>query len=180
MGAADSTGARGIHRVSPAAAGVGVARGSRPISGEINTLLAEPTKTDVPHQESLVAAGTIIVGDIVFCGGLRIDGEVKGDVRAVAGQPSSLFIGSKGRVDGTIAVARLVIDGVVTGRISVTEFVKLRSPARVRCDDEYAAIEVHHGAVIEGRLLSRDQAACIERLPAAVQPARTGGDSTRP
>ena len=32
--------------------------------------------------DSLIGAGTVICGDVTFAGGLRIDGEVKGNVQA--------------------------------------------------------------------------------------------------
>lgn len=111
------------------------------------------------HTESLVGAGTVVAGDIVFSGGLRIDGEVTGEVRARDGQAGTLVIGEQGRVHGRIKVARLIVSGLVSGGAEATEFVRLQAKARVQGDLVYAAAEIHGGAVVQGRLLPRQLAA---------------------
>ena len=35
--------------------------------------------------DSLIGAGTKIEGDVTFVGGLRVDGEIKGNVRSTSG-----------------------------------------------------------------------------------------------
>ena len=45
-----------------------------------------------PPLKSLIAQGTRVEGDLLFSEGMRIDGEVVGDVRARAEQPSLLVI----------------------------------------------------------------------------------------
>ena len=83
-----------------------------------------------PHRiDALIGAGTRIVGDIVFTGGLRIDGEVTGDVIAAPGQPSVLVIGEHGRVRGRIRATRMVVSGVVSGSIHAAEFLEVHSSA---------------------------------------------------
>ncbi len=39
--------------------------------------------------DSLIGGGTMIEGDISFTGGLRIDGHVKGNVRAIGNKPGT-------------------------------------------------------------------------------------------
>ncbi|OHC72227.1 MAG: hypothetical protein A3H93_00505 [Rhodocyclales bacterium RIFCSPLOWO2_02_FULL_63_24] len=111
------------------------------------------------HSEALIGAGTVVAGDILFSGGLRIDGEVRGNVRSLDGQTGTLVIGEKGRVDGNIEVVRLIVNGLVTGRVDAKEFVRFQSKAQVNSDVEYAVAEIHSGAVIQGRLLQRPAAA---------------------
>ena len=117
----------------------------------------------------MVRVGTVVVGDMFFSGGLRVDGQVRGNIYALAGHSATLVIGEKGRVDGNIEVTHLVIHGLVTGHVYATEFVELRSKAHVSCDVEYAAIEMHLGAVIQGRLLHRRHVAQMEESQAAAQ-----------
>ena len=122
---------------------------------------AKADKKNVSHAGSLIGAGTVVSGDILFCGDLRIDGEVRGNVRSVDGQPGTFVIGEKGRVDGDIEVAHLVVNGSVTGRVDASEFLKLQSKAHVNCDVDYSVAEIHSGAVIQGRLLQRQ---CTDRI----------------
>lgn len=106
--------------------------------------------------DSLIGVGTRIDGTIKFSGGLRIDGEVKGDIAAdqdVAG--STLVLSEQGRVEGALTVPHLVINGTVQGPVKASEFVELQSRARVVGDITYASIEIQQGAVIEGQLISQ-------------------------
>lgn len=103
--------------------------------------------------DSLIGAGTCIEGQVRFSGGLRIDGEVKGSVEAVAGGASTLVVSDLARVEGAVRVAHLVLNGTIVGPVAVTESVEMQPKARIVGDVTYAAIEMHQGAVIEGRLV---------------------------
>ena len=106
--------------------------------------------------DSLIGAGTTITGNVIFSGGLRVDGEIRGDVRAAEGQgASTLVISEHARIEGSIDVAHVVVNGTVHGPISSTASLELQEKARVTGDVEYTSIEIHLGAVVEGRLLHR-------------------------
>ena len=105
--------------------------------------------------DSLVGAGTTIHGDIVFSGGLRVDGEIRGNVSGVADQPSTLVISEQARVEGEISVTHLVANGAAVGSIRATELLELQSRARVTGDVEYSTIEIQLGAVVQGRLVHK-------------------------
>jgi cytoskeletal protein CcmA (bactofilin family) len=108
--------------------------------------------------DSLIGAGTRIEGNVIFAGGLRIDGEVKGDVRCGDGQAGTLVISEHARVEGQIAVAHLVVNGTIAGPVHVTDFVELQPRSRVTGDVHYASMEMHLGAVVDGRLVHKGAA----------------------
>jgi len=112
-------------------------------------------KTPKPQNriDSLIGAGTSIEGDISFSGGLRIDGEVKGNVRAAGDQPSTLVVSEHARIEGEVSVSHVVINGTVIGPVRSGEFLELQPKARVTGDVEYSSIEMHLGAVVQGRLV---------------------------
>lgn len=119
-------------------------------------------KTEKKHAhpiESLIGAGTVLSGDIVFSGGLRVDGEVRGNVRSADGQANTLVVGEQGRIEGDIDVARLIVNGLIKGRVDATEFIRFQSKAQVDCDLAYAVAEIHSGAVIHGHLTQGPRAA---------------------
>nr|NIU60988.1 cell shape determination protein CcmA [Stutzerimonas stutzeri] len=58
-------------------------------------------KAKQPPIKSLIAQGTRIQGDLLFAEGLRIDGEVVGNVRAVDGA-SLLIVSEVASVQGSI------------------------------------------------------------------------------
>ncbi len=114
---------------------------------------SQPVANPAARIDSVLGAGTVVTGDIHFAGELRIDGEVRGSVRNRDGQSGTLVVGAEGRIDGDIEVARLVVNGQISGRIVADEHLMLQAKARVCCDVEYASVEILPGAVIHGRLL---------------------------
>jgi cytoskeletal protein CcmA (bactofilin family) len=102
--------------------------------------------------DSLIGAGTLVEGDVTFSGGLRIDGRVKGDVIAAAGEPSTLVVSAQARVDGEIRVSHVVVNGQVNGPIVANDYLELQPKARILGDVSYKTLEMHVGAVIQGRL----------------------------
>jgi cytoskeletal protein CcmA (bactofilin family) len=107
--------------------------------------------------DTLIGAGTTITGDIAFAGGLRIDGEIKGNVRAAGNQSSTLVISEHARIEGEVSVAHLVINGAVIGPVVSSGFLELQAKARVTGDIQYNSIEMHLGAVVEGRMVHTGQ-----------------------
>jgi cytoskeletal protein CcmA (bactofilin family) len=103
--------------------------------------------------DSLIGAGTTIEGNITFVGGLRIDGHVKGNVKATGNKPGTLVLSELSKVEGEIDVAHVVINGTIAGPVRATEYVELLPKARVTGDVSYKSIEVHVGAIVMGRLV---------------------------
>lgn len=103
--------------------------------------------------DSLIGANTVIGGDLNFSGGLRIDGQVNGNVIATQGKPSTLVLSEHAQVNGEVSVTHLVINGTISGSVSASEYLELQNKARVAGDVHYKAIEIQLGAIVEGRLL---------------------------
>jgi len=103
--------------------------------------------------DSLIGAGTKIEGNVSFSGGLRVDGEIKGNVLASGDQPSTLVISEHACIEGEISVSHMVLNGTVIGPVSSSEFLELQSHARVTGDLQYNTVEIHLGAVVQGRLV---------------------------
>ncbi|TAK90487.1 MAG: polymer-forming cytoskeletal protein [Burkholderiaceae bacterium] len=106
--------------------------------------------------ECLIGATTIIQGDIHFQGGLRIDGVVKGNVIAEPGAPSMLVLTEHARIEGEVHAAHLIVNGTLVGPVQAYELLELQPKARVEGDVIYKALEMHHGAVVSGRLVYSD------------------------
>lgn len=103
--------------------------------------------------DSLVGVGTKVEGNVVFTGGLRVDGEIRGNVTAIGDQSSTLVISEHARIEGEITVSHLVVNGTVIGPLHSSGFLELQTKARVTGDVEYNSIEMHLGAVVQGRLI---------------------------
>src|SRR5438046_7959472 len=109
---------------------------------------AQPQK----RIDGLIAAGTIVRGDIIFSGGLRIDGSVEGKISTNNGDAGTLVISEQAQVDGEIKVSHVVVNGTVRGPIIADDYLELQAKARVIGDVTYRQLEMMLGAVVEGRL----------------------------
>jgi len=117
--------------------------------------------------DSLIGAGTKIEGNISFAGGLRVDGEIQGNVTAVADQASTLVVSEHASIEGEIRVSHLVANGAITGPVIAMESLELQSHSRVRGDVHYNTLEMHLGAIVEGRLVHRSSEAKTVELKLA-------------
>jgi cytoskeletal protein CcmA (bactofilin family) len=92
-------------------------------------------KKHAPPQkriDCLIGAGTTVKGDVSFTGGLRIDGVVQGNVTTANGETGTLV--------------------VVNGPITADNFLELQAKAKIVGDIEYRTLEMHLGAVVQGKL----------------------------
>ncbi len=112
-------------------------------------------KSSTPQSsiDSLIGAGTRIEGNVIFSGGLRVDGDVRGNIRSENGQDGTLVISEKATVEGEVTVGHVVINGTVIGPVCAAESLELLPCARVTGDVEYHQIEMQQGAVIQGRMV---------------------------
>ena len=114
-------------------------------------------KKNQPSIKSLIAQGSCIEGNLKFTDGLRIDGEVIGDILAVEGSASILVISESATVKGHIYADHVIINGRVIGPVHASELLELQPKAKIAGDVSYKALEMHQGAVIYGQLRPTSQ-----------------------
>jgi cytoskeletal protein CcmA (bactofilin family) len=110
------------------------------------------TKKKQPPIKSLIAVGSHIEGHLKFTDGLRVDGEITGDIRSNSDQPSILVISETATVTGQIFADHVIINGRVIGPVHATQMLELQPKAQIVGDVFYKALEMHQGAVITGLL----------------------------
>ncbi len=103
--------------------------------------------------DTLIGVDTRVEGNIIFSGGLRVDGAVLGAVSELSDSPSTLILSEHGRIEGAITASKIVINGTVLGPVKAGQFIELQTKARITGDVTYNALELHTGAVIEGKLV---------------------------
>jgi cytoskeletal protein CcmA (bactofilin family) len=109
-------------------------------------------KKTQPPIGTLIGEGTVIRGELRFSEGLRIDGEIIGDVVAAGDQPSILVISEKARVTGKVKAGHVIINGLIIGPVQSDELLELQPKASIVGDVRYEVLEMHQGATIEGEL----------------------------
>ena len=103
--------------------------------------------------DTLIGVDTRIEGDIHFMGGLRVDGAIRGNVSEPNASPSTLILSEHGRIEGAINASKIVVNGKVTVPVKANQFIELQAKARITGDVYYKSLEMHTGAVIEGKLV---------------------------
>ena len=114
--------------------------------------------------DTLVGVETRIEGDLHFNGGLRVDGAIRGSVSEQNGTPSTLILSEHGKIEGAVTAAKIVINGKVIGPVKSSHFIELQTKARITGDLYYKSLEMHTGAVIEGKLIYLGDGAADEVL----------------
>jgi cytoskeletal protein CcmA (bactofilin family) len=109
-------------------------------------------KSKQPPIRTLIGEGTVITGELRFSEGLRIDGEVHGDVVAAGEGHSVLVISEKARVVGRVRAAHVIVNGTVQGPIQSDQLLELQPKAQIVGDVRYEVLEMHQGATIDGEL----------------------------
>ena len=105
-----------------------------------------------PPIRTLIGEGTVIVGEIRFADGLRIDGEVQGNITCLGESRTMLVISEKARVTGKVSAGHVIINGSVVGPVHSTVLLELQPKASIVGDVSYEALEMHQGAKIDGEL----------------------------
>ena len=116
--------------------------------------------------DTLIGAGTKIEGNVQFSGGLRVDGEIVGNIIAEVDKPSTLVLSEHAKVRGEIKVTHLVVNGTVNGPVRASEYLELLGKANITGDVQYGTMEIHLGATISGKLTHLSSEAAAEKVVA--------------
>ncbi|HTX73659.1 MAG TPA: polymer-forming cytoskeletal protein [Rectinemataceae bacterium] len=98
---------------------------------------------------SIIGSGSAVDGDIDIDGLLRIDGDVRGSIRATG----KIVVGSSGRVEASIRARSAIIGGVVKGDVYVSEWLRILSGGVVVGNVFAPRFEAEDGTVIHGDLV---------------------------
>lgn len=128
-------------------------------------------QTKQPKIETLIGAKTRINGDVDFTGGFHLDGFINGNVKG-ASAGAVLSVSEQGCIEGSVAVPRVVLNGVVKGDIEADDRVELGPKARVLGNVHYTTIETAVGAQINGKLIHKSPAGPEPAEPASRKPGK--------
>jgi cytoskeletal protein CcmA (bactofilin family) len=103
--------------------------------------------------DTLIGAGTRVVGDVYFQGGLHVDGAIHGNVGAADGALATLSVSDSGLIEGSVQAPNVILNGAVTGDIHASARVELGATAKVAGNVHYGLIEMAMGAQINGKLI---------------------------
>jgi cytoskeletal protein CcmA (bactofilin family) len=120
---------------------------------------------------TLVAHNVHISGDLEFSEGLRMDGQVTGNITGRPGDESLLVISDQGAIHGNVSAHDVIINGRVVGDVHVSHFVELQSNAHVQGNIFYQKLRMDVGATVEGKLTRIESIQTAPMLDYASTPA---------
>lgn len=97
---------------------------------------------------SVLDSHITVTGDLGTDGALRVDGRLEGAIL----RADLVVIGEGASVVGDITSREVIVGGSVTGNIFAAQRTELQSTGIVAGDIRSAAILIHEGGVVQGRL----------------------------
>lgn len=119
----------------------------------LSALGKKPSDKPCNTIDTLIGVKTDLKGDIVFSGGLRIDGKVRGNIIAKGEGNSTLVLSENAAVLGNVTVPHIITNGSIKGNVRASERIELQSKAEIVGDVYYKVIEMALGAVVNGNLV---------------------------
>ena len=125
-------------------------------------------RVTIDQFSSLISGNLSLVGDVTFEEGLKVSGEVRGNVRHKAGTHSLLALSAEARIEGNVSSYDALIDGTIVGDLVVEHLQELHSNARVSGNIRYRQLSMENGAVVDGtlsRMGEEEETAQVLELP---------------
>jgi len=114
-------------------------------------------KSKAAKIATVIGDGTEVAGNIMFSGGLHVDGRIKGNVQAEPDSTSALTLSEKGVIEGDIHVPNVIINGEVNGDVYGGHRVELAPKAKVTGTVYYNLLEMAMGAAVNGQLIHAEE-----------------------
>ncbi len=97
---------------------------------------------------SVIGAGMQITGHVQTDGAVRIDGTIKGDVRA----GKAVVIGKGGHVEGNIFTQDAILSGRVSGSVVAESRLEVQATAIIKGDIQARRMQLEEGAGLQGQI----------------------------
>lgn len=110
------------------------------------------SSVELTKLSSLIANNVELAGDVHFVDGLRVDGQIIGDVLCRPGSKSLLVLSDQGSIRGNVRTYDAVINGVIVGDLEVEHFLELQENARITGNITYSQLRMDCGASVDGKL----------------------------
>src|SRR6266480_4182113 len=113
------------------------------------SLVSRRETSPIPSTNfSVLDSHISVTGALETDGALRIDGRLEGSIH----RADLVVIGQGASVVGDVTAREVIVGGAVTGNIFAQQRTELQSTGIVAGDIRSAAILIHEGGVVQGRL----------------------------
>lgn len=105
-------------------------------------------------MKGVIPTGTTVHGEVDFCGGLWVDGNVRGDLNGKEGETPVIVVNQQAFVKGHLLADHVVVYGTVSGNIEARETLFLGPTAKVKGGHvRYGELTISEGATLTGHLV---------------------------
>ncbi len=125
---------------------------------------------NVADVHTILGPESTFEGKLVFEGTVRIDGNFKGQIKT----DNVLVIGQGARVEATIEVGSVVVNGEVIGDVLAKQLIEIHAPGKVRGNIVTPQLMIAKGVIFEGSC-KMEGLSMPERTPAKVTLLPTNG-----
>ena len=115
--------------------------------------MAFKKKIKTMRVDTLVGKSSRIVGDIVYTGGVHIEGQVEGNLMAEEVDKGFVVVSETGLVKGEIRGPMVIVYGTVHGDVYATGTIELAASAKITGSVYYNLLEMTTGAKVNGNLV---------------------------
>ncbi len=106
--------------------------------------------------DTLIGSNTEVRGDVLFSGGLHVDGKVIGNVIAESDSGSVISLSEQGIIEGEVHVPNVVLNGTVIGDVYSDTHIEIAEKARIKGNVYYSYIEMARGSEVNGSLVHQE------------------------
>jgi len=110
-------------------------------------------KIKTMRVDTLVGKNSKFVGDILFTGGVHIEGVVEGNLMAEELDKGFVVVSDSGLVKGEIRGPSVIVYGTIQGDVYATGTVELAAGAKISGNVYYNLLEMATGAEVNGNLV---------------------------
>lgn len=96
---------------------------------------------------SIIGTDAVIEGSFTTKDTTRIDGTIKGNVDT----KGTLIIGPKGKIEGNVQAANVLVAGEVRGDMNVAEKIEASSSGKIIGDIQAKSLVIDENAMFQGR-----------------------------
>jgi len=109
--------------------------------------MALKKKIKTMRVDTLIGKHSKIVGDILYTGGVHIEGEVEGNLMAESVDKGFVVVSESGMVKGEIRGPAVIVYGTVNGDVYATGTIELAAGAKINGSVYYNLLEMATGAL---------------------------------
>ncbi len=115
--------------------------------------MAFKKKIKTMRVDTLIGKHSKIIGDVLYTGGVHVEGEVEGNLMADQVDKGLVVVSESGLVKGEIRGPTIIVYGTVNGDVYATGTIELAASAKITGSVYYNLLEMATGAEVNGNLV---------------------------